>query len=175
MVLCRHRAGPGNALAEDLKRLGLPAGLLEDPLHGEPPGRWPSPQEPFPPGMELPEANFALISHGRMAEVRQQDSAKRDKNSKEISSLSELSPGDYVVHATHGIGLFEGIHKLEMNGVTKDYIKVRYAKNDTLYVPVTQLDLVSKYIGPREDSAVKLNRLGGADWQTARKPRCARR
>ena len=52
-----------------------------------------------------------------------------------------------------------------MNGVTKDYIKVRYAKNDTLYVPVTQLDLVSKYIGPREDSAVKLNRLGGADWQ----------
>ncbi len=70
-----------------------------------------------------------------------------------------------MVHATHGIGLFEGIHKLEMNGVTKDYIKVRYAKNDTLYVPVTQLDLVSKYIGPREDSAVKLNRLGGADWQ----------
>ena len=52
-----------------------------------------------------------------------------------------------------------------MNGVTNDYIKVRYAKNDTLYVPVTQLDLVSKYIGPREDSAVKLNRLGGADWQ----------
>ena len=90
---------------------------------------------------------------------------KRDKNSREISSLSELSPGDYVVHATHGIGLFEGIHKLEMNGVTKDYIKVRYAKNDTLYIPVTQLDLVSKYIGPREDSSVKLSRLGGAEWQ----------
>ena len=115
-------------------------------------------------GFELPEANFALITHGRMTEVKRKR-VKRDKNSKEISSLSELAPGDYVVHATHGIGLFEGIHKLEMNGVTKDYIKVRYAKNDTLYVPVTQLDLVSKYIGPREDSAVKLSRLGGADWQ----------
>ncbi|MFR6279547.1 MAG: DEAD/DEAH box helicase, partial [Acutalibacter sp.] len=115
-------------------------------------------------GFELPEANFALITHGRMTEVKRKR-VKRDKNSKEISSLSELAPGDYVVHATHGIGLFEGIHKLEMNGVTKDYIKVRYAKNDTLYVPVTQLDLVSKYIGPREDSAVKLSRLGGTDWQ----------
>ena len=115
-------------------------------------------------GLELPDANFALITHGRMTEVKRKR-VKRDKNSKEISSLSELSPGDYVVHATHGIGLFEGIHKLEMNGVTKDYIKVRYAKNDTLYVPVTQLDMVSKYIGPREDLAVKLSRLGGADWQ----------
>ena len=61
--------------------------------------------------------------------------------------------------------MFEGIHKLEMNGITKDYIKVRYAKNDTLYVPVTQLDMVSKYIGPREDAAVKLHRLGGTEWQ----------
>ena len=70
-----------------------------------------------------------------------------------------------MVHASHGVGVFEGIHKLEMNGVTKDYIKVRYAKNDTLYVPVTQLDMVSKYIGPREDAGVKLSRLGGADWE----------
>ena len=90
---------------------------------------------------------------------------KREKSSKEISNLSELSPGDYVVHSAHGIGVFEGIHKLEMNGIVKDYIKVRYAKNDTLYVPVTQLDMVSKYIGPREDANVRLSRLGGTDWQ----------
>ena len=55
-----------------------------------------------------------------------------------------------------------------MHGVVKDYIKLRYAKSDTLYVPVTQLDMVSKYIGPREDSGVKLNRLGGSEWQKAK-------
>ena len=153
----------GAALAEDLKQAGLPAAWL-DTASTAAPGTVTVTLGSLSAGFELPDANFALITHGRMTEVKRKR-VKRDKNSKEISSLSELSPGDYVVHATHGIGVFEGIHKLEMNGVTKDYIKVRYAKNDTLYVPVTQLDLVSKYIGPREDSAVKLNRLGGADWQ----------
>ena len=153
----------GEALAEDLRKAGLPAAWVEDPSTGAPRTVTVT-GGTLSAGMELPDANFALITHGRMTEVKRKRT-KRDKNSKEISSLSELAPGDYVVHATHGIGLFEGIHKLEMNGVTKDYIKVRYAKNDTLYVPVTQLDLVSKYIGPREDSAVKLSRLGGADWQ----------
>ncbi len=73
--------------------------------------------------------------------------------------------GDYVVHSTHGIGIFEGIHKIELQGIIKDYIKIKYAKGDTLYVPVTQLDLVAKYIGPREDTGVKLNRLGSQDWE----------
>ena len=153
----------GEALAEDLRKAGLPAAWVEDPSTTAP-GTVTVTSGTLSAGLELPDANFALITHGRMTEVKRKKT-KRDKNSKEISSLSELAPGDYVVHTTHGIGLFEGIHKLEMNGVTKDYIKVRYAKNDTLYVPVTQLDLVSKYIGPREDSAVKLSRLGGADWQ----------
>ena len=152
-----------SSLAEDLKAMGLPAGYLDTAATAAP-GTITITTGSLSAGFELPEANFALISHGRMAAVKTKKK-KRDKNSREISSLSELSPGDYVVHATHGIGLFEGIHKLEMNGVTKDYIKVRYAKNDTLYIPVTQLDLVSKYIGPREDSAVKLSRLGGAEWQ----------
>ncbi len=63
--------------------------------------------------------------------------------------MAELTPGDYVVHITHGIGIYEGIHKLEIQGLVKDYIKIRYDKGDTLYVPVTHLDLVSKYIGPK--------------------------
>ena len=153
----------GTALAEDLKQAGLPAAWL-DTASTAAAGTVTVTLGSLSAGFELPEANFVLITHGRMTEVKRKR-VKRDKNSKEISSLSELSPGDYVVHTTHGIGVFEGIHKLEMNGVTKDYIKLRYAKNDTLYVPVTQLDLVSKYIGPREDSAIKLNRLGGSDWQ----------
>ena len=115
-------------------------------------------------GFDWPDADFALISRGRIA-AGAVKKIKKNKNAKEISSLSELSQGDYVVHATHGIGVFEGIHKVEMNGIEKDYILIRYARNDSLYVPVTQLDMVSKYIGPREDSGIKLSRLGGADWQ----------
>ena len=76
------------------------------------------------------------------------------------------------MHNVHGIGVFEGIHSLELSGVKKDYIKISYAKGDTLYVPVTQLDLVSKYIGPKEDTKVKINRLGPATGKRPR-PRCA--
>ena len=151
------------AVAEDLKSAGLPAAFLEDPSTLSK-GTVTVTTGSLSAGFDLPGAAFALITHGRMLAPKAKR-AKKDKNSKEISSLSELSPGDYVVHSAHGIGVFEGIHKLEMNGVTKDYIKVRYQKNDTLYVPVTQLDMVSKYIGPREDAAVKLSRLGGTEWQ----------
>ena len=69
----------------------------------------------------------------------------------------------------HGIGIFDGIQALELNKVKKDYIKISYAKGDVLYVPVTQLDLVSKYIGPGENTArVKINRLGGNEWKKAK-------
>ena len=153
-------------VAADLQAAGLPAAYLEDPETVQrgtvavTPGGLSS-------GMEYPSAFLGVITHGRMA-AQQQKKRSRPKNSQEIYSLADLTPGDYVVHVSHGVGVFEGIHKLDMHGVVKDYIKVRYAKGDTLYVPVTQLDLVSKYIGPREDASVKLNRLGGAEWQKAK-------
>lgn len=153
----------GEALAADLKEAGLPASYVENPSMAAK-GTVTVASGALSAGFDWPDAGFALITRGRLVPQKVKKS-KKNKDSKEISSLSELSPGDYVVHASHGVGVFEGIHKLEMNGVTKDYIKVRYAKNDTLYVPVTQLDMVSKYIGPREDAGVKLSRLGGADWQ----------
>ncbi len=153
----------GRALAEDLKKSGLPASYIEDASTAQK-GTVIVTDGSLSAGFDWPGADFALITRGRLVQQKPKR-RKKDKNAKEISSLSELSPGDYVVHVSHGIGVFEGIHKLDMNGVTKDYIKVRYAKNDTLYIPVTQLDLVSKYIGPREDAGIKLSRLGGADWQ----------
>lgn len=116
-------------------------------------------------GIEYPQAKFAVISQGHVRTTGKRVQSRKNKNAKQISSLSELSNGDFVVHATHGIGQFIGIHKLEIQGIIKDYIKINYAKGDVLYVPVTQLDLVSKYIGPREESTVKLNRLGSGDWQ----------
>ncbi len=151
------------SLAAELKELGLPAAFIPDPVTLQK-GTVTVTLGSLTAGMDLPDAGFALLSQGRTAAARTRK-AKRDKNSREISSLSELSPGDPVVHSAHGIGVFQGIHKLEMNGVIKDYIKVRYARGDTLYVPVTQLDMVSKYIGPREDADLRLSRLGGDQWQ----------
>ena len=73
--------------------------------------------------------------------------------------------GDLVVHEYHGIGRFAGIFKIPVDGVEKDYIKISYAGTDSRYVPATQLDLVSKYIGGGEDKPVRLSKLGGSDWQ----------
>lgn len=153
-----------SALAEDLKQAGLPAAYVENPSTAAR-GTVTVTLGTLTAGMDLPDAMLSVISHGRATATNKPKHKKHGKNSKAISSLSELSVGDYLVHAAHGIGIFEGIHKLEMNGIVKDYIKVKYAKSDILYVPVTQMDMVSKYIGPREDSTVKLNRLGGQEWQ----------
>lgn len=167
---CAVLAGTERAamnVAADLKAAGLPAGYFES-LSAITPGTVAVVAGTLSAGFEYPNAKFTLITHGRMSAGSQPKAKKKDKNSKAVYSLAELTPGDYVVHATHGIGIFEGIHKIDMQGITKDYIKLRYAKNDTLYVPVTQLDLVAKYIGPREDSGVKLHRLGGTEWQKSK-------
>ena len=149
--------------AEDLNGNGFPAVYVEHPEKVER-GTVAVTSGALSSGLEYPAAFFGLITQGRVAAAKPRK-ARREKDIRDICSLSDLAPGDYVVHASHGIGVFEGIHKINMQGVVKDYIKVRYAKNDTLYVPVTQLDMVSKYIGPREDAAVKLHRLGSPDWQ----------
>ncbi len=152
-------------LAEDLKSAGLPAGHFDMPILPQK-GTIVVTSGTLSSGFELPTGAFALITHGKVAEsLSSKKAKKKSKNSKEIYSLGELSAGDYVVHSSHGIGVFQGIHKVELKGILKDYIKIQYAKNDTLYVPVTQLDMVAKYIGPREDGGVRLHTLGGAEWK----------
>ncbi len=119
-------------------------------------------------GFEAPSLSFMLITH-RHITSEGKIVHKRPKNAKEIGSLDELQRGDYVVHSAHGIGVFDGINRITNAGVTKDYIKIKYAGTDTLYVPVTQLDLVSKYIGAAtEDGGIKLNKLGGSEWSRTR-------
>ncbi len=154
-------------LAEDLQKAGFPAQYFDD-VSTINKGTVAVLPKTLSAGLEVPGADFTLISHGRVSSGLSAKKKKKDKNSKEIYSLSELNAGDYVVHSTHGVGVFDGIHKIDLKGIQKDYIKIRYAKNDTLYVPVTQLDMVAKYIGPKEDSAVKIHRLGGAEWQKAK-------
>lgn len=118
-------------------------------------------------GFDLPDGKCAAITQMRSVTLSKQSRKKKHKG-EEIGSLSEISEGDLVVHAMYGIGRFAGIRNLETGGVKKDYISIKYAGTDVLYVPVTQLDLVSRYIGPREDSGVKLNKLGSAEWNKTR-------
>ena len=76
--------------------------------------------------------------------------------------------GDFVVHYSHGIGQFDGIHRIETGNIAKDYIKIKYKGTDVLYVPVTQLDMVSRYIGAAGENGPVLHRLGGTEWQKAK-------
>ncbi|MBQ8515135.1 MAG: transcription-repair coupling factor [Ruminococcus sp.] len=117
-------------------------------------------------GFSYPENKTALITQAKALVSRKKH--PKAKSGKELRSLADLTVGDLVVHALHGIGRFAGIRKLELEDVTKDYIMIQYAGSENLYVPVTQMDLVSKYIGPREDSGVKLHRLSSPEWQKTR-------
>ena len=116
-------------------------------------------------GLEFPTVSFTLIPYGRAtAPVRK----RRFKKGGDIGSLDELRKGDVVVHSVHGIGIFDGIHPITTKGITSDYMRIRYHGTDALYVPVTSLDLVSRYIGGGDADSVKLNRLGSQEWQKTR-------
>ena len=156
-------ARAGKALCEDINDMGFDAFFFESR-----PSRLQARAVniltgALPAGFQMSSIKLAVITHTRSLQSKKKNKRVSSKNA--IHSLDELVKGDYIVHNIHGIGIFEGIHALEINKVKKDYIKISYAKGDTLYVPVTQLDLVSKYIGPREDSNVKINRLGSPEWK----------
>ncbi|HBL41071.1 MAG TPA: transcription-repair coupling factor, partial [Ruminococcaceae bacterium] len=121
-------------------------------------------------GFEYPSEKVLVITYGsRQANLSLHTRKPKRNKAHAFNSLDELHRGDYIVHTIHGIGIFDGIVSMDVSGTTKDYIKIRYAKDGTLYVPVTQLDLVSKYIGPgSETKNVTLNRLGSTDWQKTR-------
>lgn len=121
-------------------------------------------------GFEYTDLKLLLVSFGRsFSSVSKKRRKKAITQGKSIHSIEELHKGDYIVHATHGIGVFDGIHKMQIGGITKDYIKIQYAKQDVLMIPVTQLDLVAKYITPNgENAKVKINRLGTGDWEKTR-------
>ncbi len=154
------------ALTDDLQKAGISADYVEN-LSELRRGKVLVTDGALSAGFEYPRLKLAVITHGRAAASAPRKH-KAAKKGDAIKSLADLTPGDYVVHVAHGIGVFEGIIKRDIHGVVKDYIKIRYAGTDTLFVPVTQLDLVSKYIGAREDSGVKLNKLNSVEWSKTR-------
>ena len=121
-------------------------------------------------GMEYPSIQLAVITEGDPRAIKKPRARKDATNRQKLKSYADLSPGDLVVHEHHGVGRYVGMVKMQVDGVEKDYVKIAYAGTDVLYVPATQLDMVSKYIGGGEDAAEtkKLNKLGGTEWEKAK-------
>ena len=124
-------------------------------------------------GFEFPALRLAVITEGQVMLRRRERAKKKSKKSsrERVKSYADLTVGDLVVHEHHGIGRFTGMERITVDGVEKDYIRIAFAGKDNLFVPATNLDLISKYIGGgaiSEDVPVKLNKLGGTEWQKAR-------
>ncbi len=164
VVLCsgEHRS---RALADALFERGISA-IMDRELETLPPaGRVSIAIGAVSSGFEMTEPRLAVITEGQLAVASHSRRTRRQKTSREhIASFTDLTPGDLVVHAHHGIGRFVSMEKITLDGVERDYIKIAYQGTDCLYVPATSLDLISKYIGQGEDSPVKLNKLGGDGW-----------
>ena len=125
----------------------------------------------LPAGLEYPELKLAVLTEGQLMARQPAKKARPKKatNRRKLDSFTDLTPGDLVVHEHHGIGRYVGMEQMKVDGAVKDYVKIAYQGTDCLYVPATQLDLVSKYIGGSgEDAPVRLNKLGGDQWQKAK-------
>ena len=122
----------------------------------------------LPFGMEYPDAKLAILTEGQlMTRTEPKKKAKKSAtNRQKLNSFTDLTPGDLVVHENYGIGRFVAMEQIKVDGAIKDYVKIAYQGSDTLFVPATQLDMVSKYIGGGgEDATVKLNKIGSDAWQ----------
>ena len=169
LLLCGNAARARN-LQRMLQERDLPAALDFEGESLPGPGEIRLAVGALSAGAEYPQLSLAILTEGQLTAAFDRKTtvkrpAKKD-NRQKLLSYTDLTPGDLVVHSHHGIGRFEGMRKMPVDGVEKDYIKIAYAGGDSLYVPATQLDLVSKYIGGGQDESrpMKLNKLGGTDW-----------
>ncbi|WP_436635540.1 transcription-repair coupling factor, partial [Latilactobacillus sakei] len=117
-------------------------------------------------GFELPDLKLVVLTEKELFNTAPKKKVRRQTlaNAERLKSYSELKPGDYVVHVNHGIGEYVGMETLEVDGVHQDYITILYRDNGKLFIPVTQLDMVQKYVSA-ESKTPKINKLGGAEWQ----------
>ena len=125
----------------------------------------------LPYGMEYPLSRLAILTEGQLlsrGEPKKKAARKKagSTNRQKLNAFTDLTPGDLVVHENYGIGRFVAMEQIKVDNAVKDYIKIAYQGSDTLFVPATQLDLVSKYIGAgSEESNVRLNKIGSDAWQ----------
>lgn len=118
-------------------------------------------------GTEYPQDKVLYISEQDIFTHTKKKHASKSRKGREIKAFTDIRKGDYVVHENHGIGKFTGVEKLEVQGSARDYLKVCYAGEDVLYVPVDQMESIQKYVGS-ESLTPKINRLSGGDWQRAK-------
>lgn len=119
----------------------------------------------FKSGFEYPKKKFLVISDREFfGQKKKKRKIKRDKYKKKIESFTDLNVGDYVVHNTHGIGIYKGIEKIKVENIKKDYIKIEYANNGFIFLPPMQLENLSKYIGA-EGKKPKISNLNGTRWK----------
>lgn len=117
----------------------------------------------IPLGMIFPAAKMALVS----LSDTQGAMATRKRSRIDVTEITfPFKPGDYVVHAAHGVAFFRDIVRQDVGGSERDYLLLEYAEGDKLYVPVEQLDRVTRYVGP-EGSSPRLTRLNTSDWSRA--------
>lgn len=152
-------------LAGDLREYDLRAFCPEDAGRPVAPGEIMVTYGKLHKGFEYPLIKFVVITESDMfgVEKRKKKRKKHNYEGKKISSFSELSVGDYVVHESHGLGIYKGIEKIEQDHVIKDYIKVEYGDGGNLYLPATRLEGIQKYAGA-DAKVPKLNKLGGTEW-----------
>ena len=153
-------------LADDLMNEDLSVSYMESTDRGILPGEIAIVRGSLSKGFEYTLEKFAVISENDIFGTQKRHTKhKKAYNGQSISGFAELSVGDYVVHEMHGLGIYRGIEQIEQGGVLKDYVKIEYAKGSSLYIQATQLESLQKYGSGTEHANLKLQVLGGKEWE----------
>ena len=153
-----------NRLAQDITEEGISAFYTQDEEHEVKPGEVMVAYGKIKKGYEYPDLQCVIISESDIfGREKKKKKKRRIYEGEQIQSFSDLHVGDYVVHENHGLGIYRGIEKVEVDKVVKDYIKIEYAKGGNLYILATQLELIQKYAGA-DAKKPKLNKLGTQEW-----------
>ena len=152
-------------LAKDLQEEGLAAFYGQDYDRGICPGEIMVGYGHAKKGFEYPLIKFAVMTESDIfGQEQKKKKKKKNYSGSRIQDFAELSIGDFVVHEKHGLGIYRGIEKVEVDRIVKDYIKIEYRGGSNLYIPATQLDCLQKYSGADASKAPKLNKLGTQEW-----------
>lgn len=163
VVLLSGSRSRAKRLAEDLRDYNLSSFYTEETERQVRPGEIMVAYGHVTTGYEYPLLKFIVISETDIFGTVKKKKKRKIYEGRKIQSFAELKPGDYVVHESHGLGIYQGIEKIEVEKVAKDYMKISYAAGGNLYIPATQLDLIQKY-ADSDAKKPKLNRLGGQEW-----------
>ena len=150
-------------LAEDLRDYDLSSFYSEDMQREVKPGEIMAAYGYASEGYEYPMLKFVVISESDIFGRKKKKKKRKKYEGQRIQDFAELKPGDYVVHDNHGIGVYKGIEKIEVEKIVKDYMKIVYAEGGVLYIPVAQMDLIQKYAGA-DAKKPRLNKLGTIQW-----------